>query len=243
MTYPAPPVPVPPPPAPLREIALPFDGGTAIAWWREAPPPAPLLVLFHGNGENLETMRQAGVFADFAGLDVAFLAVEYPGYGRSTGPAAEETILAAGEAAHAWAAARRRGRPLVACGWSLGAAVAIQVAARHPDSVDGLIALSPWSSLTELAREYFPAVLVGLLLRERYDSLAAAERVRCPALVVHGRADTIIPCAHGARVAARLGARARHLELPQAGHNDLLAQRETWEELRRFLAGLAPPPL
>src|SRR4051812_11337523 len=70
LVYPAPPVRVPsPPPPPLRELALTAGGQPVSAWWQ--PPPAtgaPVVLMLHGNGENLETMRQSGVFADFARL-------------------------------------------------------------------------------------------------------------------------------------------------------------------------------
>jgi pimeloyl-ACP methyl ester carboxylesterase len=123
----------------------------------------------------------------------------------------------------------------IACGWSLGAAVAIQLAARHPESVDRLILLSPWSTLRALAGEHYPAFMVGALLRERYDSLAAAASIRCPTLLVHGEADTIIPMHHGEALARALAARGRFVPISGAGHNDLLGASEAWAQIAAFL--------
>src|SRR5215216_4213046 len=90
MLYPAPPVPVPsPPPPPLEEVWLDLaTGDRALAWFFAPPglrPEAPVVVFFHGNGENLETLRWAGVFEELGELGMAVLAADYPGYGRCTG--------------------------------------------------------------------------------------------------------------------------------------------------------------
>ncbi|MFP5287266.1 MAG: alpha/beta hydrolase [Thermoanaerobaculia bacterium] len=241
MLYPAPPVPVPsPPPPPLEEVWLDAKTGDRILGWtsaRPAPEGAPVVLFFHGNGENLETLRYAGLLEDLEALGVAFLAVDYPGYGRSSGDPSEEGLLATGEAAVAWARERHPGRPVVSCGWSLGAAVAIAMAARHPEEVAGLIALSPWTTLEEAARLIFPGFAVKALLRERYDSLAAARRIHVPALVIHGELDEMIPASHGKQIAEAL-ATGRWVSVPRTGHNDLMGQPVVWEEIRRFLAGL-----
>ena len=126
-------------------------------------------------------------------------------------------------------------RTVVPVGWSLGAAVALQVAAAR--EVDGLVIMSAWTSLREIGREHFPGWMVGLLARESYDSLGTASGIAIPALVVHGDQDSIIPPAHGRRVAAALP-QSRWVEMPGYGHNDLLAATQVWRELERFLADL-----
>ena len=195
----------------------------------------PLVLYFHGNGENLETMRQSGLFAEFAGLGVDLLAVDYPGYGRSAGSPSEAANVAAAEAALDWAKRERGAQRRIAAGWSLGSAVAVQLAARHPADFDRLVLMSPWAGLRTLARQHYPGFMVAALLQEDYDSLAAAAAVRSPALVIHGSADSIIPATHGEAMAAALGAGARFVAIAGAGHNDLLGEPAVWEELRAFL--------
>ena len=239
--YPAPPFRVPsPPPAPLVEIPLRVEGRAVSAWWLPPANPARTAVLMlHGNGENLETMRQGGTFAELGALGAGVLAIDYPGYGRSEGSASEKANVAAAEAAWEWLLANHRDGPRALIGWSLGAAVAAQAAAgQHRESVDGLVLLSPWDSLQAVARLHFPGWLVGLALAERYDTLAAAPRVACPSLGIHGTLDAIIPIELGRRVAAALPEPKRWVEVPTAGHNDLFAQPQTWREMAAFAAAL-----
>ena len=243
MLYPAPPVPVPsPPPAPLAEVWLDLSTGDRVCAWTQKdaalPPEAPVALFFHGNGENLETLRWSGLFHELGGLGVAILAPDFPGYGRSSGVPSEEALLATGDAAVEWARERHPQRPLAVCGWSLGAALAIATVDRHPGEVRGLIALSAWTTLAEVAVKIFPEFAVKLMLREHYDSRAAARRIQIPALVVHGERDDLIPVRQGEEIASVLGGTTQWVKVPGAAHNDLLGHRVVWEEIRRFLSGL-----
>jgi uncharacterized protein len=256
MLYPAPPVTVPsPPPDDLREERLPLvTGGEAFAWSLEPPglpAGAPVAVFLHGNGENLETMRRSGLFERLRRMEAVSLAVDYPGYGRSGGRTTEQGVVASASAGLAWARERHPERPVVLVGWSLGAAAALGAAARdEAGEVAGVAALSPWSSLADVAAVHFPRFLVGWAVRERYDSLEAARTVAArgvPTLVIHGAHDTIIPADQGRRVAEALresypaGGQAptRWLAIPEAGHNDLLGYPEVWEALDRFLSEIS----
>jgi hypothetical protein len=254
MLYPVPAVALPAaPPPPLRPVALPFAAGgavagRAVAWERPAAAGdevtrRPLALFFHGNGENLETMRRGGLFAALDGLALPYLAVEYPGYDGGAGEPSEAGLGAAATAALDWARRHHPDRPVVAVGWSLGAAVALRLAAEHPGEIAAVALLSPWTSLADVAAAHYPAALVRPLLRGRFDSLALAPTVAVPALVVHGELDPIIPIDQGRRLAAALAGPTRWVAIPRAGHNDLFSHPEVWQELAAFLAAVpAVPP-
>lgn len=240
MLYPAPPYRVPsPPPAPFEEVAWSLQDGSRVIGWASdaaADPGSPAVIFLHGNGENLETMRLGGLYEELDRLGIAYLAVDYPGYGGSGGRPSETSLVEAALGGFDELARRFPGRRKVICGWSLGAAVAVQLAARRTAEVDGLMLLSPWADLPTLAGEHFPGWLVSLLLRERYDSIGRAAELRGPILVIHGRDDKIIPVEHGRRLAEALPA-VRYIEVPDAGHNDLLGQPRVWTAMARFLDG------
>ena len=56
--------------------------------------------------------------------------------------------------------------------------------------------------------------------------------------MIHGSRDRIIPVEHGREVAAALS--ADWLEIPEAGHNDLLGYDKVWRRLSDFLASIQP---
>ncbi len=244
MLYPAPPIPVPsPPPPPLEEVTLELPGGARAIGWARAHRDAssPAVAFFHGNGENLETVRLSGLFEQLSALGAHVLAIDYPGYGRSTGEPSEASLTSSGEAALGWLGERHPASPQVIVGWSLGAAVATQTAARG--HADGLVLMSAWSDLPSLAAVHYPSWLVGLGLKDKYDSVAAAGDVRAPVLMIHGSVDEIIPLAQGRRLhdALREPDSCRFVEVPGAGHNDLLARPVVWQELGAFLHSLSSP--
>jgi len=235
--YPAPAISVGKPPSGMEEIWLETKRGTSIlAWHRDGSPHSPgrpTLLYFHGNGENLETMRLSGSLDELDRLGVPYLVVDYPGYGRSSGTPGETSIKEAGEAALQWLARRHPDRPRVVCGWSLGAAVAIYLAATSED-LQGLIALSAWTSIADVAAVHYPSWLTGILLRESYDSAQVAAGIDLPSLVIHGDRDEIIPVAQGRALAGEIS-QAEWLAIDAAGHNDLLSREQVWEAISRFL--------
>ena len=241
MLYPAPPIPVPsPPPEPLEEVLLELgDGERATAWgrWQE-DASRPAVVFFHGNGENLETLRMSGLFEELAELGAHLLAVEYPGYGGSTVSPSQSSLTAAGEAGLACLGARFPEAPRVVLGWSLGAAVAAQVAQRHDAEIAGLVLLSPWADLPSLAAVHYPSWMVKMGLSDTYDSVAAAAAIRSSVLMIHGTEDQIIPIEQGQKLSEAFGDGVRFVTVPEAGHNDLLSRPVVWEELARFLGSL-----
>lgn len=238
MLYPVPRVAVGAPPPGVVELELePAGGVEATAWLRRGPPERPALLYLHGNGENLETLRRAGVLDELEALEVTYLALDYPGYGKSGGRPSEAGLVAAAAAGCERLAEERPGSPLILFGWSLGAAVAVRAAADRAD-VAGLVVASPWDSLSSLGEVHFPAWLVRWAAAGRYDSLAAAPRVSCPVLWLHGRDDRIIPAAHGRRLAAAFRGPVTAVELA-AGHNDLLASPRAWREVAAFAGRIA----
>lgn len=243
MIYPAPDVQVGTPPPTFEEVVLDLDDGSQIVGWhRPQPRPndRPVMIFFHGNGENLETMKWSGLYEQLAALEVPLMVMDYPGYGRSTGHPSEESLKDAAARTLKWTRERYPHQPVVPCGWSLGAALALHLAAFEPQGIAGVVAISSWTSLHEVAKSHFPGWLVSVGLREKYDSLAAAPLIDSPALVIHGTADRIISADQGRRLSKQLK-RARWVAVEGAGHNDLLTFPIVWQEIDQFVSGLRAP--
>lgn len=195
-----------------------FEGGLALH--AEAPPGAPTVVHFHGNGEQLADLDP--LVAAYQTLGLGVYAVEYPGYGLlADEDPSEESLYAAAEAAllHLRGALGVPRERTVLAGQSLGSGVAAEMALRGHG--DRLVLLSPYTSIVEMVRRFAPLWPVGLLIADRFDTLSKAPRLTLPVLIVHGDADQLIPV-EMARELGRTFPRAELSIVPGAGHNDLL---------------------
>ncbi|QJR13146.1 hypothetical protein DSM104443_04241 [Usitatibacter rugosus] len=180
-------------------------------------PPAPLLVYFGGNAEEV-TEGAAG--ATKFGMR-ALLLVNYRGYGGSQGAPSEPAIVSDALELFDWASKRSDvdASRIAVIGSSLGSGVAVQVAAQRP--VKAVVLASPYDSIAEVAASHYRFFPVRWLVRNPFDSMSRAPGIRVPALIVIGAADTTIPPAHSKRLAAAWGGPHEELLLEGKGHNDL----------------------
>ncbi|OGB68748.1 MAG: hypothetical protein A2Y94_07225 [Caldithrix sp. RBG_13_44_9] len=237
LLYPAPSIQVPHiPPEPLQNLTVSVSEDLQIqCWYHLIDNNHPWIIFFHGNGENLQTLWLAGMFREFEKLGANYLAVEYPGYGNSSGSARENTLLESAQAVVKKIQSEFQPQSIVLFGWSLGAAVAIQTAVNPTTRISGLILASPWLSLEAIAKEHYPDWMVNFLLTERYDSFAIAARVSIPVLIIHGSRDEIIPVQHGRQLSQQFPGLFQFLEIPRAHHGDLLAFPQTWQTISEFI--------
>ncbi|WP_135450246.1 alpha/beta hydrolase [Tabrizicola caldifontis] len=165
--------------------------------------------------------------------------MSYRGYGGSTGRPSEAGLISDARAAHEFVAAR--GIPpqrIALVGESLGAAVAVQLAARAP--VGAVVLESPFTAAVDLAAEFYPWAPVQLLMRDRFRSRDLMAAIDAPLLVLHGERDKVISYLHG-RALFRLAREPKtFLSLGPVGH-EALSEPATWTAGADFLDGLFPP--
>ncbi|WP_043710284.1 alpha/beta hydrolase [Corallococcus macrosporus] len=198
---------------------LPLEGGLYVDLFHlPAPPGAPTVVHFHGNGEELLTQVGLGSLMQARGL--GFLTVEYPGYGASPGSPTEQGIYAAAEAALAWLRAKGvTAQQTVLSGRSLGTGVAVEMARRGHGS--RVMLVSPYTSIPDIGATAFPFLPVRWLARDRFDTASKAAAVKLPVLIIHGEEDELIPVSMGRRLGS-LFPQAVVETVVGAGHNDVL---------------------
>jgi hypothetical protein len=214
--------PVPPPRnlvladgAARADIVTP-DGETLRAIHFPAPPGAPSILFFHGNGASAEYEYERGRALRGAGYGV--LLAEYRGYGGSTGMPSAAGLLTDALAAHDWLAARSD-RPIIVYAHSLGAGLAVQAAAQR--DVAALALEASYASLADIAAERYWWLPVRPLFRNPIRAVDQIAMVKAPILMIHGGRDTVIPIRHGRALHAAAGGNAEWIEIDQAGHNDL----------------------
>ena len=172
------------------------DGETLVAWWLAPQPGQPVFLFFDGNGGRPEI--QDGRWRRMAERGAGFLAVYYRGYSGSTGAPSEQGLRRDARAGYDWLIARGYAPgDIVIHGFSLGSAVAVQLAAER--SARALILEAPMTGVDDIAAEH-GAGLFAPLMRDSFRSRDYVGRVRMPVLIVHGDADSVIPFAHGERL-------------------------------------------
>ena len=241
----------PPPGAELVELTT-ARGDRVVALFGKALTPdgsprldasaCPTLLYFYGNAMCLGDA--SGEFARFRRLGANVLIPEYVGYGMSGGRAGESGCRETAEAALAHLESRRdvdRGR-IVAAGWSLGGAVALDLAAGHP--VAGVATFCTFTRMADLSRRLFPFLPGSLLLRHRFENLSKIATVGCPVLIGHGRADRIIPFAMADRLAEAAKGPVTRVTIDEADHNDFFPSggERIDTALRRFIEPLPRRP-
>ncbi|MGH1362240.1 MAG: alpha/beta hydrolase [Calditrichia bacterium] len=239
LLYPAPAVAVTTPLENLVEKVLATSNDNTISGWLQPPAndTTAMLLVLHGNGENLETMKMGGILSSLSRLNIGYFAIDYPGYGNSSGTSSEENCVEAAITAYSWIRKEYPTNPLIVMGWSLGAGVTFQTV-RQKNDVAGIIAISPWTRLADVAKEHYPEWVVNRWLKESYDSVNSINAIDCNLLLIHGENDGIIPFEHGRQLSQTGGDRVTWLPLRHTGHNNVFSQVETWDAIRKFLAKL-----
>ena len=209
------------------EVAVAVDGAVLSALHLRLPDPKGLVFYLHGNAGNLANWFVETSFYRRANFDLFML--DYRGYGKSTGHIRSEAQLRS-DVATAWQqiAPLYEGRRRVILGRSLGSALAAGLAAQVRPELTILV--SPYWSMTELARLHFPLV-PGALVRYRLETFRDLARIDGPVLLVHGASDALIPLAHSVRL-QKVARRAQFVPIAAAAHNDL----QDFAEYRRAIA-------
>ena len=200
------------------ECVLPTpDGERLVAWYAKAKQGQPTILYFHGNAGTLASRNRR--IRDFLDRGRGTLILAYRGYAGSSGTPTEANNIA--DAERAYDALIDDGvtpDDIVLYGESLGAAIAVPLAARR--QVRGVILDSPFTSLVARARLSYPWLPVGLMLKDRYATDETIKSVHAPLLIIHGEADAVTPVAMGRALFAAANMPKELITLPGAGHSD-----------------------
>ena len=178
----------------------------------------PTLLYFYGNGYCLRASSTTD-FDRYRKLGLNVLIGEYLGYGASSGEASEQGCYETADTCYDHLMSRTDIDPrlIVAGGRSLGGAVAIDLASRR--NVAGLVAFCTFTSMTAMTRELYPYAPTALL-RHKFESLKKIDKVACPILLGHGRADRFVPASMSQTLAKSAKAPVTLFLVDGADHND-----------------------
>jgi uncharacterized protein len=204
------------------KVTLPVAGDLLAGWWVPSKDPhARTLLYLHGNAGNVAANARHLLRLHSTGLNIFIF--DYRGYGDSTGgPPREELVYEDAERAWRYLVGERKipAADIAIYGHSLGGAIAIDLAGKHPEA-GALVTESTFTSIAGAADGSFLYALlpIRLILTERFDSASKIGSIRLPKLIVHGLADTMIP-PRMAQLLYDAAPEPKQLALIPGGHHD-----------------------
>lgn len=177
------------------------DDSDSIQYWLLRPGNYNGTTIFflHGNAGNL--IYQYGLFKPFADKGYQVLAIDYSGFGFSTGKATRKNVYTDGTSGLDYLLNRNDiiYDKLIIYGQSLGGHLATVIAAENQDKIDGLVIEGAFSSHSDIAAERVP-LLGRIFTREMYSAEKMIQRFHKPVLVIHSTEDQTIPYDQGVRL-------------------------------------------
>lgn len=211
------------------------DGVRLHAWWVSKEGARWVTLYLHGNAGNIsDRVQQIG---DIAAAGSSVLILDYRGYGKSSGTPTEKGLYLDSDAAFTYLLGMGyQADQIIVHGESLGTAVAVDLASRHPCA--GLILEAPFTSAGDVAATVLP--IAGPLLVRSYSSVPKIRKIVAPKLFIQGDHDEIIPPRLGQALYAAAPAPKQFWVVEGAGHNNIreTAGPQFRQRLERFYGEL-----
>lgn len=207
------------PAEPFEQVDLAAsDGERQFAWiMRHADADAPWVLYLHGNRATVASRTNILRYERLRTLGVHVLAPEYRGFGGLDGEPSEASVTR--DARRGYDYLRHQlGVPasrLIVFGWSLGSAVAVNLASEVP--VAAVILEGAPASLVAIGERQYPWMPIRLIMRNPFESILKVRRIDAPKLFLHSPEDQIIPIDEGRRLFAAAGDPKTFVEV-RGGH-------------------------
>lgn len=176
-------------------------------------PTKKTLIYFHGNAEDIysasELLRNLN-----ANLNLNVIAVEYPGYGIYKGSSNERKILCDAETVYDSLTNTLgiKEKDIILFGRSIGSGPACWLSSVKKPG--GLIIMSGFTSIKAVAK-HLAGAFAGALLKERFKNKKYLTTVKCPALIIHGKKDNLIPYQQSVSLYDALPGTNKRIHLPE----------------------------
>ena len=148
------------------------------------------ILIFHGNAGNL--FNRVYKLNELNKLDVNILLISWRGFSGNKGKPTEKNLYHDAEEAVKWL--NNQGaisKNIILYGESLGTGVATELGTSN--AFGGIILESPFTSIANAAKIYYPYLPVNIILKDRYDSIGKIKNINTPIFIMHGKMDNIVP--------------------------------------------------
>ena len=183
----------------IEKIKVPTqDGLDLLGWFHEKDIKKYKTILyFHGNAGSLENrIHKLNHFRD---MNVNFLIIAWRGFSGNQGKPSETGLYEDGESAIKWLV--KKGvdeKNIVIYGESLGTGVATHLSQNK--NFAGVILETPFTSMIDAAKKFYPYIPVGLLLKDKFENKNKIKNIKSPILIMHGEKDQIVPFEMGKKI-------------------------------------------
>ena len=148
------------------------------------------LVFFHGNAGSLE--NRIHKINHFEKMNINFLIIAWRGFSGNKGKPTEKGLYEDGRSAINWLYNKGvKEENIIVYGESLGTGVATHLSQNK--NFAGIILETPFTSMIDAAKKFYPYIPVGLLLKDKFDNKSKIKNIGVPLLIMHGEADQIVP--------------------------------------------------
>jgi fermentation-respiration switch protein FrsA (DUF1100 family) len=127
------------------------------------------------------------------------LIISWRGFSGNSGKPTEKGLYEDGKSTIDWL--KNIGlsdKDIVLYGESLGTGIATHIAQNRKFA--GLVLETPFTSMVDAAKNVYPYIPVGILLKDRYENEKKIKHINIPVLVMHGEADQIVPFKMGKKI-------------------------------------------
>ena len=194
------------------------------------------IIVFHGNAGA--AINRINYLQALEKLGYRVILAEYPGYGARKGSPSETTLILNGIETLKQAI-NDFGAPVFLWGESLGSGVVSGIVETNLNQVKGIVLVTPFDSLTNVAQHHYWYFLAKWLIRDEFDTIKNLQNYPGSIAVLVAGEDEIIPNEYSLTLFDSLQQRKRLWIFKDANHNTLPLAPELpwWQEIMQFLAG------
>ncbi len=192
------------------------------------------VIVFHGNAGMAH--HRAFYIDALSQYDLRVILAEYPGYGGRDGWPTESTLVE--DAMETLRLAYEAyGEPLYLWGESLGSGVVSGVVSQTDVPLSGLVLLSPWDSLPNLAQTHYWYLPARWLVLDQYHSVENLHHYDGKVAVILAGMDEVVPVKHGRKLYESITTNKKLWLFEGAMHNTIpiTADLIWWKEVSDFV--------
>ena len=174
------------------------DNIQLVAWYHKKNLNNYKTILFlHGNAGSLENrIHKINHFKD---MNINFLIIAWRGFSGNNGKPSEQGLYEDGKSAINWITEKQVDeKNIILYGESLGTGVATHLAQNK--SYAGIILETPFTSMIDAAKTFYPYIPVNLLLKDKFENYKKIKNINSPILIMHGEVDQIVPFTMGKKI-------------------------------------------